>query len=569
MVAVAEAHGRLDLAGAALDRVDGRHRSLAMRLLAYEARATRHVLAGRRAQAVRTISSGRRLLVHHRALFEATELRAQASSWGAGLAALETRLAWDERPAALLAATERWRATTVLEPSGRLGDDDDLATLLARYRAVHARAAEAERDGCPGDESARDLRDAERAVTAALRVRSRARTEVDQEPSWPATRRSLGDRRLVELVEHGGMMRALVVSPRRVDSVDLGSAAAIVAKAATATRALRQLAPVASLPAGALVARTAFAALASLRVAVVAPLEPLLGSCLEVVVVPSGPLFALPWVYLFGRERVVSVVPSARHWLRAGRQLDDGRAQTLVVAGPDLPGANHEAHRVAAVHRSSVVLCGREATAARFLHEAEMAGLAHVAAHARFRSRNPLFSHVLLADGPLTAHDLDRLRRPPRIVVLSACSSGAVSSPRRRGAARPLDRAPVRRVRRPRRHDAAGSRWRHRPVARRPAPRAGRRAVARRGRGAQRDGGRRGYPCRPAAGLCAGLLRSVRRHAPDGSSSTNHGVTISSAPGWVRIVSRVVSARAPVMRNWPDPSVSTMSSSGGCSARTW
>jgi CHAT domain len=429
VAAVAEAHGRLDLAGAALDRVDGRHRSLAMRLLAFEARAARHVLAGRRAQAARTSSGGRRLLIRHRALFEATELRAQASGWGAGLAALDIRLAWDERPASLLAATERWRATTDLDRSGRLGDgDDDLATLLARYRAVHAGAAEAERDACPGDETARDLREAERAVATALRVRSRAGEDVDDEPSWAATRCSLGDRRLVELVEHAGMMRALVASPRRVTAVDLGSAAHVVSLAATATRALRQLAPVAGLPAGALVARSAAAALASLRRAVIAPLEHHLGSGREVIVVPSGPLFALPWVYLFGGERVVSVVPSARHWMRAGRQLDHGPARTLVVAGPGLRGATHEAHRVAAVHHSSLVLCGPEATAARFLHEAETAGLAHVAAHAQFHIRNPLFSHLLLVDGPLTAHDLDRLRRPPRIVVLSACSSAAVSS---------------------------------------------------------------------------------------------------------------------------------------------
>ncbi|GAA2644914.1 hypothetical protein GCM10010399_93530 [Dactylosporangium fulvum] len=52
------------------------------------------------------------------------------------------------------------------------------------------------------------------------------------------------------------------------------------------------------------------------------------------------------------------------------------------------------------------------------------ADLAHVAAHGLFRSDNPLFSALRLVDGPLTVYDLERLARPPRRVVLSACESG-------------------------------------------------------------------------------------------------------------------------------------------------
>jgi CHAT domain-containing protein len=52
------------------------------------------------------------------------------------------------------------------------------------------------------------------------------------------------------------------------------------------------------------------------------------------------------------------------------------------------------------------------------------AGLAHIAAHGGFRSDNPMFSHLRLADGPLTVYDLERLTHPPDTVILSACDSG-------------------------------------------------------------------------------------------------------------------------------------------------
>jgi CHAT domain-containing protein len=52
------------------------------------------------------------------------------------------------------------------------------------------------------------------------------------------------------------------------------------------------------------------------------------------------------------------------------------------------------------------------------------ADLVHVAAHGRFREDQPLFSAVELADGPLFAYDVPRLRTAPRLVVLSACDAG-------------------------------------------------------------------------------------------------------------------------------------------------
>jgi len=52
------------------------------------------------------------------------------------------------------------------------------------------------------------------------------------------------------------------------------------------------------------------------------------------------------------------------------------------------------------------------------------ADIAHIAAHGIFRADNPMFSHLSLADGPLTVYDLLPVRHPPRLMVLSACEAG-------------------------------------------------------------------------------------------------------------------------------------------------
>ena len=57
----------------------------------------------------------------------------------------------------------------------------------------------------------------------------------------------------------------------------------------------------------------------------------------------------------------------------------------------------------------------------------EGARLAHIAAHGIFRGDAPLFSALMLADGPLTVHDLRQLERPPTSFVLSACDSGGAA----------------------------------------------------------------------------------------------------------------------------------------------
>lgn len=71
--------------------------------------------------------------------------------------------------------------------------------------------------------------------------------------------------------------------------------------------------------------------------------------------------------------------------------------------------------------RRGVALIGDEADVASVLSALDGAAVAHLACHGFFRADNPLMSSVRMADGPLTAYDLERLDVPPRLIVLSAC----------------------------------------------------------------------------------------------------------------------------------------------------
>jgi CHAT domain-containing protein len=102
----------------------------------------------------------------------------------------------------------------------------------------------------------------------------------------------------------------------------------------------------------------------------------------------------------------------------------------LLAAGPGLPGADLEVGDLGRLHRSATVLRPPLATARAVLERfSEGIGLAHIAAHGTFRADNPLFSSLVLADGPLTVHELATAVRCPPWFVLSACDAAVHANP--------------------------------------------------------------------------------------------------------------------------------------------
>jgi hypothetical protein len=54
-------------------------------------------------------------------------------------------------------------------------------------------------------------------------------------------------------------------------------------------------------------------------------------------------------------------------------------------------------------------------------------GPAHIAAHGVFRADSPLFCSLRLDDGPMTVHDVGRLRRAPYRLILPSCESALLA----------------------------------------------------------------------------------------------------------------------------------------------
>lgn len=98
----------------------------------------------------------------------------------------------------------------------------------------------------------------------------------------------------------------------------------------------------------------------------------------------------------------------------------------MVVAGPGLEHAGAEAEMVARSHPGAARI---PATKAGVIAALERADVLHVAAHGMFSPRSPMLSRITLDDEPLMAYDLLRLRRAPRLVILSACDSGMAHAP--------------------------------------------------------------------------------------------------------------------------------------------
>jgi tetratricopeptide (TPR) repeat protein len=401
-----------------------------LRSRAWHAEALLRLAAGNRRGAEAALRAGLRVLDTSRATLGATDLRAHAATHGAALARLGLRLALEERnPRRLLAWAERWRGGSLQLRPVRPPRDQALADALTRLRQVVAELDEAALGGRTTSELLRRQAALEKAIQQRARhAAGQGLVQGEPVPAVPELARELGDRALVELIEHDGRLHAVVLAGGRATLHDLATLAEVRTELDSLRFALLRLA-LGHGPRRSLQAATGALAFGAGR------LDELLLGPLEgrtrgrpLVLVPTGPLHALPWAALPScAGRPVAIAPSAALWRRVatgGRAQDDHQTGTVLVAGPGLAAAADEIAELSTRYPAGRCLTGPEATAGAVSAALGGASLAHVAAHGRFRADNPLLSSLQLADGPLTVYDLEGLERPPGCLVLSACDSG-------------------------------------------------------------------------------------------------------------------------------------------------
>ncbi|WP_175539777.1 CHAT domain-containing protein [Nocardioides exalbidus] len=391
------------------------------RALGWLALARRRANAGEVGGVLRACERGLAALDEHQATFGSQELRALSSSHGAELAELGTRTALASGDARrLLRWAERWRATALSIPWA--GAEHDAATTadLAALRAQHSRLAEARSAGQPTERLQARATRLEQAVRQRLfheRGSGETASALDVPELLDALRED--DTTLVELTEVDGELHALVAGRGRVRHLHVGPALAASKAVDFSLFTLRQASRG---------RRTQVeAAGARLQQAVLGRALDRVGES-RVVVSGTSTLQGVPWGLLPAlADRPFSSTPSARLWLRArsARPADPDRRVMLV--GPGLGSGGAEVPAVAAQDPKAQVLDGDGATVAASLAALDGAALAHVAAHGHFREDSPLFSSLVMSDGPLLVHDLQRLERPPHRVVLSACESGVMA----------------------------------------------------------------------------------------------------------------------------------------------
>lgn len=162
----------------------------------------------------------------------------------------------------------------------------------------------------------------------------------------------------------------------------------------------------------------------------VEPLRPLL-TCERLLVLPSGALHSVPFHALWDGERYllesyeIALAPSASvaaHW--AGDEGAWGNWAGLAINDAAIPAARREVEAAAAFFGAPALFLDEEASL-QGLRAAASADILHVATHGLFRADNPFFSVLKLADGWIDVRELYRLPLAARLVVLSACESGA------------------------------------------------------------------------------------------------------------------------------------------------
>lgn len=371
--------------------------------------------------------SGLAILEEHRRSFGSVELKTASTSLGIELARIGLAEALDRgTPSLVFRWLELSRAQAFRLPAVRPAADRETAAAVTELRQLVHRARRAELAG------RRDVAAASRCAELKRLIRAkgwqtngagdhRAVAEFDEVCAGLAREHSL----LLSFLCEGDQLRVLAAAGCRAQLCDLG-AIGTVSEAATRLRSDLDVLCGRRMPAALreVVHASVNRQLTVLSEQLLAPLRGLLGD-LDVVLVPTGPLSALPWGLLPElRGRPVTVTPSASVWQFAGRSAAGPSRPPLLVAGPNLDHAAEEVRRISTMYEDATVLHGPHATVEETMRRIHGRTIVHFAAHGHHESDNVLFSRLELADGPLMAYDIHQLDVAPEHVILSSCDVG-------------------------------------------------------------------------------------------------------------------------------------------------
>ncbi len=153
-----------------------------------------------------------------------------------------------------------------------------------------------------------------------------------------------------------------------------------------------------------------------------APLLSDLATTHEFIAISEPALESVPWALL--TDASVHNVGSLHEHRLAWQSTTPDVGTVVLIGGPDLEFGQTELDVLRELYPDAEVVAPSMSSAGSTLEAFAHADLVHFATHGHFRSDNPLLSHLVLADGPLTFYDLLSDGRAPTRLVFSSCEIG-------------------------------------------------------------------------------------------------------------------------------------------------
>jgi len=152
----------------------------------------------------------------------------------------------------------------------------------------------------------------------------------------------------------------------------------------------------------------------------------------RLVIVPVGSLNYVPFQALHDNGKYlvetfeISYAPSARVWTTLQKRRNKKIKNSLLIGLADerIPLVENEIRQLKPVVPSPTAFIGKKATFSSFIANAANFDAIHMACHGKFRSENPMFSSLHLADGWVTVRDICSQKLKAALVTLSACETG-------------------------------------------------------------------------------------------------------------------------------------------------